>query len=261
MNLHSAVSSSASSARVALLLCFPFLAILVAGCSSTQHLRIVTEPPGALVRVTDPKHAPIFEKTAPAQLEVSFPDANSTYRLEATKTEYEPATSEVGASDYDKLPAVGEQTREIKLTLRKVESVIVNQLVVVYSPQQGFVGARRRVRAYFDTTEQGGRVPTLIVDLPEGHGIRGLAISGDGTRFAFAEATADEKTVVAPGDNNVIRLSACDLKSMTFGSQATEQLTREGFKDIDPAADADGKHLLFVSNRRRTNRADLLRIL
>jgi Tol biopolymer transport system component len=57
-----------------------------------------------------------------------------------------------------------------------------------------------------------------------------------------------------------VDLAGCNLRSLIIQGGGVQQITSEDFRDFDPSFTPDGEFLLFSSNRRRPQYADLLRI-
>jgi Tol biopolymer transport system component len=57
-----------------------------------------------------------------------------------------------------------------------------------------------------------------------------------------------------------VPLKGANLDAVSITGGGVEHITRENFLDMYPAFSADGKFLLFSSNRRRLNSSDILRI-
>ena len=138
------------------------------------------------------------------------------------------------------------------------EYVEVDRLLVVAHSRFGIIGVRRPTRAWVDTTEQGTAAASRVVTLSEDLGIRGMDISPSGSRLVFTKATPADVGEEEPPPGFVL-LASCNIKSVDVGGGGLAELTVDDYLDIDPCFDRDGQHVLFASNRRRRNRADILR--
>jgi hypothetical protein len=232
-----------------------FWTVLAVSCGGGVPLRVRTEPSDVKTTVFVNNKKELEGKT-PLELVVS-----DDTTIEIEEEGFVAVSEKIDPSAASKLPLKGEH-HELVIELQRKEFEDVEQLLVIYNQKRGFHGATRTVRAFKSITERGGRVPTRLFEVPKGHGIRGIAMSPKGSHVVFAEATTtvENRDVAGPGENNIVRLKSCNLKAIKIGGGGVMQLTREDFIDLDPAYSPDGEHLLFSSNRRRPQRADLLRV-
>jgi Tol biopolymer transport system component len=249
---------------------------LLAACDTIYDVVVESEPTPVEVALIAP-NGTVSHKQTPfkEQFRYSYWDQSEVYLVRTSPDGYEAHKSTLNVTDAGALPTVRGELRSLRLKLTPAPSKNITQVLVVWDRQQGkFVGVRRKVRAYRDTREATGRIVTRVKELPQGCGIRGVAISPTGDYLVYAEAaikkTNEEASPVeasatrgGPQSNNIVDLVSCNLKALSLGvvGGGVAQITADQHKDIDPCYTADGKHLLFASNRRRSNRADILRRL
>jgi Tol biopolymer transport system component len=185
--------------------------------------------------------------------------------LPADAERHDPATSTLALGDYQKLSAVKDNVREFALTLPEKNYESVPALALVLDEKGRMRSAVTPARAFKEIAEVGGAVPARVLDLGENLGISGFSIAPDGSRLVFAVGTYkrqlnDILESFALNEDRLVDLAGCNLRSLIIQGGGVQQITSEDFRDFDPSFTPDGEFLLFSSNRRRPQYADLLRI-
>jgi Tol biopolymer transport system component len=242
-------------------------ALLLGGCASSSYLVLKPKPGNAVVTVADATGKPL--KAANGQFEV-FGRPEAVYTVKATPTaaeaeKYEAFTATLGLADYQKLPQTKEAVREFAFALPERNYESIPTLALVLDQRGRLRSALTPARAFRDIFEVGGAVPTRVFDLGDNLGISGLSIAPDGSRIVFAVAAykrqfADIVETYALNEDRLVDLAGCNLRSVVIQGGGVQQITAEDFRDFHPSFTPDGEHLLFSSNRRRPQYADLLRI-
>jgi Tol biopolymer transport system component len=228
-------------------------------------LNITTEPAASLVVVKS--QGGKLLASAPAPVAVEFSGDTLTVEVEPAAEEaksFLAAKKLIGTSQFDLLPKTGDKDRVLHVKLDKREFLDVRYVEIVLDAQRRFRGLITRSRAYVDTHEAGGTPPRRVVDFGDNLGIQGLAISPAGDRIIFSAASyekiPDLTGTLSLNEDRMIDLKGCNLKGVTVSGGGIQQVTSDDFRDMFPAFTADGKSLLFSSNRRRPKHADLLLI-
>ena len=258
--------------------------VAISGCSSSNLLTVITDPPGATVIVSDAGGVTVVEDAAPLTMRVRFSEANSHYTIRAIPNqgraeEFVETLRDVDIDRYSTLPQLTSSNRQITVPLDEAEFRVDYEVQVTVEPTEGWVGFVNCVRSFFDTTEQSGAVPTRIVEL-EGSdtGISGLSLSPDGDRIVFATSGVDNENGELPaadgcglggagiqssddGDRDMqVDIQNANLRGVRVTGGGIQHITTEDFIDMAPAFSSDGQFLVFSSNRRRPQSNDILRI-
>ena len=245
------------------------LALLTA-CGSSLKLRVLTAPRDATleVRTFQANKELASYRFEDGKSEISVGEKVDRIGLRATSYGHQEAERSLTPAEVAELP-LEKDHHELTLPLVR-EFQEITQLVVDYDPgRKAFVGRPRRVRAYDDVTDDNGRSAARVFDgLPEGHGIRGMAISPDGRRLVFAEAKPFEPSALAEaGARDIVELESCTLYAIQLvdenGRRQPSGKTRlrgGDFTDVDPFFTPDGEAIRFSSNRRRRESADIVEI-
>lgn len=243
------------------------LALLASGCASTSYLLVKPNPVAAEVTVTDGT-GKVIKADRDGFPVFQGPEAMHTVRATprgAEAEKFESVARSLAKADYNKLPLVRENVRELSLPLpeKSYESLLSLQLVL--DERGRFKSAVTPARAFRDINELGGAVPARIYDVGENLGISGMSISPDGSRLVFAVASyrrrlADLLETYALNEDRLVDLAGSNLRAVLIHGGGVQQITAENFRDFHPSFTPDGEFLLFSSNRRRQDFADVLRI-
>lgn len=234
------------------------------------RLRVVTEPPGSMVSVKDAAGRVVrAAQAAPAVAGVNF-DRSERYIVEvepgaAEAEHWEARTEEVTGAQYDALPLVGSQTRELKVRLPEKEYQQIRVVRLILDPERGWLGFLTEERAYRDVVEQGGAVPTRVVEFEEDDlGITGMALDPSGEQIVFALVEYDLKNLdvlkeLRLDEHRELPVLHANLHGVRVTGGGIQHITAEDFQDMYPSFTQDGRYLLFCSNRRRPDSTDILR--
>lgn len=176
-----------------------------------------------------------------------------------------PVQEQVTKDKYDALPIAADRgdTRELHVVLPEKGVVTVPEVIVVLTPDRQWRGLPTKSRAYKDVSETGGAIPSRVIDFDRNIAIQGLALSPDGENIAFSAAvyhqTVEDLQKLASGaEPRFIDIIGANLHVVRINRGGIEHITSENFRDMFPTFTADGKFLLFSSNRRRSNSEDIL---
>jgi WD40-like Beta Propeller Repeat len=215
-------------------------------------VQISVEPEDAAATLKSSDGQTVKEFKGTLDTELMFWKGGPSYTVSATREEYVDASRSITWEEAEAAAATDAGAKKFKLALDGRDFSNQSQAIIVYDRQKGFVATLRNVRAYRSTEEATGTTPSRIHDLPEGLGIRGLAISPDGTRLAFGEATAQDLDEVKKQSEkaDTVPIKSCQIKAINIGRAGLINLTSPGFVDVDPAYSADeGRNIMFVSDR------------
>jgi hypothetical protein len=238
------------------------LATLSMGGCATKYLSVVAEPEDALVSVRTADGESLARSEAqPIKVEYSNELIVNVDPPAAQPNNWDPQKRILRQGDYERLPLIGKDTRQLKFELNKREFAEFPDVLIVLDPERQFRGLVTKTRAYFDTAEAGGAAPRWIVDFKGNLGVQGLSLSPAGDRIVFSEASFDKSINFADADHQpMVNLKGANLRALSINGGGIQQITSEDFRDMYPSFTADGKDLLISSNRRRKNFADLLLI-
>ncbi|MEM9347845.1 MAG: hypothetical protein AAGB26_14640 [Planctomycetota bacterium] len=248
---------------VLLLVCF------FAGCTKTK-LVVQSEPRGAIIQVRDSSGKMVGQGVGGAELTVNF-EKHASYAITARPAPkqaetFDVATQELIAAEYNTLPLIGDDKRAITVPLTKKEYVYLTEVREELDPEGNWVMVHVKRRSFRDIAETGGRVPALVLDLDENRGITGMDISPNGKKVVFAESAYEKKlsdieeATSYNGGGLILPSEGSNLRSVLLGSSGIQHITTESFNDKFPAFTPTGDHIVFASNRRRTNLSDILRV-
>lgn len=185
---------------------------------------------------------------------------------EQMKERYLAESIEMTKEKFDALPlnpATGAKLLDV--ALREKEFVTLNIVEVVLDDRRRWRGVVTPTRAFERITEAGGARPSQIVEFGENLGVQGLALSPDGSRIVYSVASlpADSKLDAGAGaldQTRILDLPGANIHAVNINGGGVQHVTSDNFRDMFPSFSPDGKYLLFSSNRRRPEKADLLRI-
>jgi Tol biopolymer transport system component len=239
------------------------------GCA---NLTIRAEPDDSLITLKDPGGRLVKAGVGLVEEHLTFGDAASAFIVEVEPSKdnaakFVSARRELNEAAFNALPLVP-GTSDVKLLTVKLEQKQYADLMyveVVLDPHRRWRGLVTASRAYTDPAEQGGATPSKIVDFGDNLGITGLTLSPDGGRIVYSVASYEKIPILSDtislNEDRLISLKGANLRGVTTGGGGgIQQITQEDFRDMYPAFSADGKSLLFSSNRRRPDFADLLMI-
>jgi dipeptidyl aminopeptidase/acylaminoacyl peptidase len=246
------------------------LLLAAAGCAGNR-VHVVTDPAGSQVNFVNAKGKTVATGFAPMDANVKFSRSNPNYMVEITpplnlRDRYNQKTTNLTEFEFQKLPVFkGEKHRLMDTKLEEKLFVLVPYVEVVLDSQKTWRGAVIRSRAYKDVSEVGGAVPTQVAELSEDGGIQSLALSPDGNRIVYSEATynlspSELQKVYSAAEPRPIDILGANLKGISVLTHGVEAITSENFRDMFPSFTPDGQYLLFASNRRRSTSEDILRI-
>lgn len=243
--------------------------LLLAGCASPV-LVINTSPTASTVTVNNSKGKALAGGMAPVTARVKFSDRDTTYTIITQPpmggTNYMTNRYELTMDRYDALPVTPENKNgrrlDIKLDPRVFAKIPDLRFILVPGGMKGFLSPSR---AFFEISEPGGVLPQRIKDLGEDYGISSLALShnGDTIVYSVGDFDVDKAALTKSFDANQtieVPLRGANLNAVSTTSGGVQHITRENFMDLFPSFSADGKFLLFSSNRRRLHSSDILRI-
>jgi hypothetical protein len=250
------------------------VAMMLAGCSSSTPVRIVMSPgqsQGIATQIlSDGTEGRTYSYVGPVtDLSLPSDEATKSYRFESTSDVegFIDSTTEMTLGEILGRPKVAGNRHEIVLELED-EFVLDEQLVTQYDPERmDFVARYRLVRAWRDVAGDGqAAVGRVYKGLEAGAGIRGMAIAPNGNRLAFSEAVPrDGQTgAVQPQANNIVKLDRCTIRAIDVvtssgapRSRGVSRVRQGDYRDLDPCFSGDSSEILFATNRRRPNSADL----
>ena len=245
-----------------------FLLALLGGCGN--WLRVTTMPPGSLVVIKDAAGRPVASGTDPVKAMVKFSDKNIHYVIEAIPSgadtdSYVATTRQVTEDAYNLLQAVTDRTRHLRLELGERRYVNLVHIEVVPKPSGEWLGIITSARAFKDITETQGAAPSMIVDFEENLGIEGFAISPGGQQIVYSVARYTRQLgrledAYGSAEDRILSIRESNLRGVNIQGGGIQQITSEQFRDMYPFFTPDGQYLLFSSNRRRANAADILRM-
>lgn len=242
------------------------------GCA--RKLRVVTDPPYAKIQVRDTWGKVIYSQQAPAEFPVEFNRSNYRYIIEAQPTgesvrDFSLTSDEVTAVKFASLPVdnseQGKGIRELKLKLQSSAYEQMYVVKLVLDPIKGWLGLVVQDRAYREVSEQGGDVPTRVVEFEEDFNITGLSLDPSGTRIVFSGPYFGVNNVAImaaqqPGAAFELPLGNANLYGVEVNGGGVQHISTENFQDLFPSFTSDGESLLFCSNRRRPDSTDILQI-
>ena len=259
------------SARRLALSCGCAVLIMQASACGSSRLRVTTDPPNSIITITNAQGKVVKRHAAPTELSVNF-KRDGLYQIEAEPVQsdakaWEPETRVLTERDYTALPELANKVRDLTITLAVKPYKQITVINLILDPGEGWVGYQTEERAYREVSEQGGAVPSLIVDFPENMGIMGLTISPDGERIVWSGATfaIDDRDLELIKDlrldeHRELQLQHANLYGVSVNGGGIQHITTENFQDLFPFFTERGDNLLFCSNRRRANSTDILRV-
>jgi Tol biopolymer transport system component len=228
---------------------FAVLLFFMIGCGPvTRTVAINSIPEGSEVRSTADKNGPqdFFIGKTPLNHLFAFDSSLGPmmYNLEFRKPGYAPKVIAIKYSDTQ---------QAVKVTLDKEMVKEVQKYVVVVSEDKGYILEPRKVRAWVEDIEREGMAASSIVRLAENQSIIGMTLSpsGETLYFSLAEPIKDER-----GEEKVM----ANLRSINSTGGGVTLVTSGQWLDANPTITADGKFLIFSSNRIQNNKPDLFRI-
>lgn len=299
------------------------LSILGTGCArSGTPVTFTSEPEGATVRVERLPHPDatagetIASGAAPLSARLDFEQPGTRYRVVAEPSSQAEENFAPTSVAYDRealLAAAGvagtgadsgdageaapmpEGPLRINIPLTQRPSTVMEVLLPVYHPRDGWLAVRTRLRSYDTIVEADGTAPEQVVplsalaavggadNLGQSVGVWGLDISEtDGGRIVTGtfrpsregltlnpsdpEAAArlapidpDDRTQAMLISRYRFPIASADLVSLRLNGLSEVRLTTDGHVDLTPAFSPDGEYLLFASNRDQRNRSDIFR--
>ncbi|HSY19187.1 MAG TPA: hypothetical protein VK815_12670 [Candidatus Acidoferrales bacterium] len=242
-------------------------ALLLAGCT-TPVVMIQTKPPGSMVSVTTREGKPVVSGPAPVSTPVSFSSQSAAYEIVVqpppSNENFLTNHYELTSDKFFGLPATPEDpnTRRLDIKLDPRVYAKIPDLRFIISPN-GMRGFLSPSRAFFEISEPGGVLPQRIKDLGEDNGISSLSLSPDGDTIVYSVGELDKAALMKSYDADQtvdVPLLGANLSAVSTTSGGVQHITRENFLDMFPSYSADGKFLIFSSNRRRLHSSDILRI-
>lgn len=241
-----------------------FCVLLLAGCAATtREVRVTTLPPGANVSFVSedlPAAKHPASRQAPAEARLEFPRNDVVWVAHAEMDNFISAEQMIRLANTEKRGVT-----EFELHLEPREFVTLNIVEIVLDERQRWRGVVTPTRAFERITEAGGATPSQIVEFGENLGVQGFALSPDGQRIVFAVASlpGDLSRDLGSGaldQSRVLDLPGVNIHAVNIAGGGIQHITTENFRDMFPSFSPDGRFLLFSSNRRRSEKADLLRI-
>ncbi|MGB0766399.1 MAG: hypothetical protein ACPGYV_01670 [Phycisphaeraceae bacterium] len=244
--------------------------LILGGCGPSTKLVIQSEPKGGIISVRNAEGKVIHEGLSPTTVGLDYED-NAAYTITAIPQPfqmetYEQSQTRLDAASYGILPLAGDDKRTITVGLTKKDFVYIPEVREELNAEGNWVIVQVKRRSFRDIAETGGRVPALVLDLPEFKGITGMDISPDGRKVVFAESAYEKKlseieeATSYNGGGLILPSEGSNLRSVMLGSSGIQHITTESFNDKFPAFTPDSQHIVFASNRRRTNLSDILRV-
>ena len=235
-------------------------------------LRIETEPPSAVTVTTPDGHTLVNSQSSPVKMNTDFRDYDElTIRAvpssAALSREYQETVKKITFADYEKLPYAdsGRYLKKLSLKLNKREYEQIRVIKLMLTPEKGWVGYVTEERAFREITEQGGAVPTRIIDLDDNIGIVGMAMEPEGNQVVYSAAVFDVSDLdiikeLRLDEHKDIPIRYANLQGFRLdGGRGIQHITDENFLDMYPSYTQDGKYLIFCSNRLRPGMMDILR--
>lgn len=227
-----------------------FSVALASGCTSTKLVSLNSKPAGAKVSVTANQKGPRDFNIGVTPMEYSFLFGSSSdygptlYNVEFSLPGYESKTVPVKRDDF---------LKSISVDLEKEVVKEIPRYVLVVSADKGYTLETRSVRAWVEDIEREGMAASSVVRLGERQSLLGLSMSYDGQTiyFSLAEPIQD-----AQGKEKVM----ANIRSIRTAGGGITQVTSGQWLDANPVCSADGKYLVFNSNRIQFDKPDLFRI-
>lgn len=225
-------------------------AVCLTGCTSTKVISLSSRPDSATVKVTANQKGPRDFTVGETPVSYPFlfgigPEYGPTmYNVEFSRTGFETKTITVRGD---------EMRSSIDVTLDKEVVKEIPRYVLVVSADKGYTLETRQVRAWVEDIEREGMAASSVVRLGDRQSALGLALSPDGQTLYFSLA---EEIKDAKGQNKVM----ANLRSVRTTGGGITQVTSGQWLDANPACSADGKYIVFNSNRIQSDKPDLFRI-
>ncbi len=253
-----------------------FLSGCGGGGGSSFRVRVVTEPPGALVSLTRPGASSGDKpRAAPFETTLNFRAEGGDWGLEASPVgeaqENHVVTRRAITRAQVEGLAVDGSARILRIPLDEKEFIELGHYELVYDPQRGWCAIWTRRRAYRQTQDPQGAVESVNFEDP-GKAIRSLSIAPAGDRLAFSsleivhnpgrsaeelEVARKAKITLDPADDWFHTVSGARLRALVLAGTRVENLTLADAKYLDIAFTPDGQRVIFTGDRKRTSRLDL----
>lgn len=234
----------------------------VSGCQQT--LEVQSDPPGALVKITDSGNN-TQQGNATFKATGYFNTQNYTVEVDPTAAQaddYQSSRQSLTPDQYQQLSGTQtDKTLSVKLEERAYTEVLTVELLL--DPIYGWTGQYLQERSFRDVSEQGGAVPTQIATFGTDQSITGMAISPDDQRLVFSATDFDfsgqPRVSSLPANEIHVPIKGSNILGLHTGGGGIEHITDENFLDLFPSFTPDAKFLLFCSDRRRKGFNDILR--
>lgn len=246
---------------------------MLVGVGCAPKMRVVTDPPGATVTIRDARGDLVITQPAPVDVRVMFGRSNYRYIVEAEpipedRQAYAVTSREITLAAFRSLPITtdeDEEIRELKVELQSSEYQHIPVVKLALDPARGWIGFVMEERAYREVTEQGGAVPTRVVEFEEDISITGMALDHEGKRLVFSAADFGIRDFQSLKTWRIdagreMPMRHANLYGVEVDGGGVQHITSENFQDLFPSFSNDGRSLLFCSNRRRADATDILKI-
>ncbi|MBI4881310.1 MAG: PD40 domain-containing protein [Planctomycetes bacterium] len=226
--------------------------LFFAGCSTTttRVVSLTSHPTGATVKVTANANGPRDFRVGVTPFTYSFlfgdraADGPTLYNVEFSLAGHEAKTVSIRGED-------GRTSLDVTLEPEVVKEIPRHVLVV--SPEKGYALETKRVRSWVEDIEREGMAASSVVRLGEGQSALGLTMAPDAQTMYFSLA---EEIKDAQGREKIM----ANIRSVRVTGGGITQVTSGQWLDANPCCSADGRHLVFNSNRMQFDKPDLFRI-
>lgn len=225
-------------------------AVCLTGCTSTKLISLNSKPDAATVKVTANQKGP--REFTVGETPISYPFlfgvgpqyGPTMYNVEFSRSGFETKTITIRSDETRSL---------LEVFLDKEVVKKIPRYVLVVSADKGYTLETQQVRAWVEDIEREGMAASSVVRLGGRQSALGLALSPDGQTLYFSLA---EEIRDARGQKKVM----ANLRSVQTTGGGITQVTSGQWLDANPTCSADGKHLVFNSNRIQSDKPDLFRI-
>lgn len=245
------------------------LAVLLAACGGAR-LSVSAEPQPSEIAITDQAGKAVELKREGERLvaRVDFatkgPYTVKVTPLEEASETHHPTEITLTQGDFDSLPPIGspeDNFRQLAVALNQKDYENLGLVEVFVAKDGSWAGWITQARAYTSVSEEGGAVPGRIMDFGPEISIQGMDISPDGSRILFANAEfRPVRNATGLESRYLVDIKSCNISGVAIQGGGRQQVTSGNYRDMYPAFAFDGESLIFSSNRRRPQHADLLLI-